>query len=79
MNELEARLVRCFATVFPETSPDTLKNATMDTLEAWDSLKAVILINVVEEEFGIQIDPAEFTELTSFSSFADYLRSSIVS
>jgi acyl carrier protein len=79
MSDLETRLVRCFTAIFPEESPDQLKNATMENTEKWDSVAGVTLINVVEEEFGLQIDVEDFTRLVSFSRFADYLRRSSIS
>ena len=79
MTDLEPRLVRCFETVFPGLSSDELKNARMDELESWDSVAAVTLINVVEEEFRIQIDPEQYTKFISFSSFMNHLRDSSAS
>jgi hypothetical protein len=38
MDDIDTRLVRCFATVFPEESPDALQLATMESIEAWDCI-----------------------------------------
>ena len=79
MNNLEGRLVQCFETVFPGITSEALRNATMDTIEPWDSIAEVTLINIVEEEFRLQIDPELFPTLISFSSFKEYLHATGVS
>lgn len=42
--------------------PDT----SMDTLEAWDSIKHMNLILAVEEEFGVSVPDEEAADLTSY-------------
>ena len=42
--------------------PDT----SMDTLEAWDSIKHMDLILAVEEEFGVSVPDEEAADLTSY-------------
>lgn len=46
----------------------------MISVAGWDSIATVTLINVVEEEFGIQIDADSIDDFASFSRFARYLR-----
>jgi acyl carrier protein len=75
VNNLEARLARCFSIVFPDLDATAIACATMDGVETWDSMATVTLINVVEEEFGIQIAPESIEELTSFHECLNYLRS----
>ena len=71
MKEIRPRLVRCFSSVFPELSVSEIEQADADKVEGWDSIAAVTLANVVEEEFGILFDPEELPDLASFQSFAD--------
>jgi acyl carrier protein len=74
MPELDHRLTRCFASVFPALAPDQIHAASVETESAWDSLAAVTLIAVLEEEFNIQIDLMEMPELTSYQAVRDYLQ-----
>lgn len=73
MSELENRLVRCFASVFPGLGEEEILTATADSSGVWDSLSTVTLAAVIEEEFGVQIDPDVLPDLTSFDAFRAYL------
>jgi acyl carrier protein len=73
MDSLEARLARCFSAVFPNLSPDQIRSASPETVDGWDSLKAVTLIEVVQEQFGVTIDPLAWPDLEDFDAFANYL------
>jgi acyl carrier protein len=73
MSEQEDRLVRCFASVFPSLSPEQIYTASTESVEAWDSLAAVTLIAVIQEEFGVDFDLPDLSELTSFEAFRTYL------
>lgn len=75
MSDRENRLIRCFAAVFPEMSPDEISYITSDTAGHWDSLSMVTLISVVEEEFNIEIRPDAAPELNSFEAFRNYIES----
>jgi acyl carrier protein len=77
MSELDDRLTRCFASVFPALAPNQITNASVETVPAWDSLAAVTLIAVLEQEFDIQIDLMEMPELTSYNAVRDYLQRQI--
>ena len=73
MNDIEPRLVRCFSAVFPGISGAQIKNASVETVEAWDSVAMATLVTAVEEEFGIEFDMDSLSSLTSFESILDYL------
>jgi acyl carrier protein len=77
MPELDDRLTRCFASVFPALAANQITNASVETVPAWDSLAAVTLIAVLEQEFDIQIDLMEMPELTSYNAVRDYLQRQI--
>jgi acyl carrier protein len=77
MPELNDRLTRCFASVFPALPPNQITNASVETVPAWDSLAAVTLIAILEQEFDIQIDLMELPELTSYQAVRDYLQRQI--
>jgi acyl carrier protein len=73
MSGIDDRLKRCFASVFPEVPAEELANASTETVPAWDSLAAVTLVAVLEEEFNIQIDLLALPELTSYPAVRSYL------
>jgi acyl carrier protein len=73
MDDVEARLIRCFSAVFPQLSNQEIGLASMETLEAWDSIAAITLVIVVEEEFKIQFEPSVLGHFVSFRSILDYL------
>jgi acyl carrier protein len=77
MPELDDRLTRCFASVFPALGRDQVREASVETVSAWDSLAAVTLIAVLEQEFDTQIDLMEMPELTSYQAVRDYLQRQI--
>ncbi len=75
MSELESRLIRCFSSVFPAlTLLEETRAASAQSLAAWDSLAAVTLVAVVQQEFSVQIDLLDLPELDSFAAFQTYLR-----
>ena len=73
MLEVDGRLTRCFASVFPALSPDEIYSASVQSVPTWDSLAAVTLVAVLEQEFDIQIDIMELPELTSYDAVRAYL------
>ncbi|MBI3680695.1 MAG: acyl carrier protein [Acidobacteria bacterium] len=73
MNDLQPRLVRCFQTVFPGLSESQARQATQAALENWDSVAAITLVTVIEEEFSTSVDLEELPELNSFEAIAAYL------
>jgi len=77
MAELDDRLVRCFASVFPALPPDQIRTASVESLPEWDSLATVTLIAVLEQEFDIQIDLLGSPELTSFEAVQNYVRARV--
>ena len=74
MDEITTRLITCFQTVFPSLPASDAPNASQASVEAWDSVAAITLVNVIEDEFGIQMDFDQLAELDSFHRINDYLR-----
>ncbi len=68
------RLMRCFRAVFPTESEQTLAAASPDTVQYWDSHNHFMLIELVEEEFGVRIPDRIGGELLSFTDFKDFLK-----
>jgi acyl carrier protein len=75
MGELQDCLLRCFSSVFPNLPPDQLRLASAQTVPEWDSLAAVTLVAVLQEEFGVEIDFADLSKLDSFEAVQGYLDS----
>ena len=73
MSELENRLIRCFASVFPGLAPEEIRASSAESMGTWDSLSAVTLAAVVQEEFRVEIDQEVFSHLGSFEAFRSYV------
>ena len=73
MNDVDARLLRCFRVVFPDLTEADLRAASQDSIEAWDSVATITLANVIEDEFHRPVDFERLDELTSFDRFREYL------
>lgn len=74
MTKVGDRLLRCFASVFPHLSADEIRASRVETLAGWDSLTAVTLVAVLEEEFKMDIDPLDLPELITFTAIQEYLQ-----
>jgi acyl carrier protein len=74
MDETETRLRNCFATVFPELSMEEIRQATTGSVAKWDSVTNIMLLSIIDEEFGIAVDVDDYEELTSFGLLLDYIR-----
>jgi acyl carrier protein len=73
MPDAETRLVGCFLTVFPQLSEADIRIASQEKLEQWDSVAAITLVNVIEEEFSTQIDYDQLPNLDTFAKILEYL------
>jgi acyl carrier protein len=73
MDSTESRLVKVFETVFPDVPRERIQSASQENVGAWDSVAAITLMNVIEEEFEIQLDFDKAAELTSFGEILSYL------
>ena len=74
MDEMEDRLVRCFSSVFPDLTKEQILSASVESLSTWDSLAAATLVAVLHQEFGLQINLADLSELVSFERVQNYVR-----
>ncbi len=75
MSDVHARLVKCFAAVFPRLTPEEIERANINSVSAWDSLATLTLTSLIEEEFGVSIDPRDREELVSFQLIVAHLGS----
>jgi acyl carrier protein len=67
-------LTSCFQTVFPNLPAGQIATATQQSVAAWDSTAAIMLINVIEDEFGLQVDFDRLADLDSFERICAYLK-----
>ena len=65
-NNLENRIKNVMAAVFKLTVDTINDNASVDTIESWDSLKHMDLIIALEKEFDITIPDDEVVNMLSF-------------
>ncbi|HTV64764.1 MAG TPA: phosphopantetheine-binding protein [Bryocella sp.] len=68
------RLTKCFEVVFPDLPQDAIAGASTATVSAWDSVAAITLMNVVEDEFGLELDLDDLANLDSFEKLHSYLQ-----
>src|SRR5262244_3798266 len=76
MPELNSRLEQCFKAVFPALNKEEINNASLKSVVDWDSISAINLVTVIEEEFEIQVAPDDVPILSSFKAILDYLKNS---
>jgi acyl carrier protein len=74
MDQTEARLQKCFSTVFPELTAAEIPHATAATVARWDSLSGITLIALINEEFAIDLDMEDFESLTSYKGLLEQIR-----
>jgi acyl carrier protein len=79
MDEIQTRLVRCFENVFPALPPEEIPRSSTKTNSSWDSVAAITLVNVIEDEFGFQMDFDRLPELDSFDRILSYVKTELQS
>lgn len=72
------RLVSCFSKVFGNLSPSEIPTLRKENIAAWDSIAHVTLLNLVREEFDVDIDFEEFDSATSFPAVLEMVRARTV-
>jgi len=77
MNDIQNRVSRCFANVFPDLPDSELPKVSMASLARWDSIAQVTLLAAVAEEFSIDFTAEDFEELTSFALITDYVTAKV--
>jgi acyl carrier protein len=77
MHDVQDRLIKCFATVFPELSPEEIVKTTADCAANQDSLSAVTLLAVVQEEFGLDLEVDDMENLVSFKAMLERVNEAI--
>jgi acyl carrier protein len=79
MDEIQDRLVKCFENVFPDLAANEIAHCSQESNKKWDSITAITLVNVIEDEFGFQMDFEILPELNSFERVLSYVRTQVQS
>lgn len=74
MDDTTTKLKECFQIIFPDLNEKDIPTATQDNVAAWDSVAAITLVSVIEEQFGIEMDLDDLAELDSFEKVCAYLQ-----
>ena len=72
-NEVQSQLNECFSVAFPELSAAEIPQATMESVEMWDSLATLTLVSVIEETFQIRIPLDELPNLISYAAVSNFV------
>ena len=71
---LQSRLENLFQIIFPEKSLDFAKSIDSTTIQNWDSIKYVMIVLAVEEEFDIKLTNDEILVFSSFDKILQILK-----
>ena len=74
MDDTGRRLAGCFQVVFPNLLEAEIPSASQQTVAAWDSVAAIIMMNVIEDEFALQMDLDDLADLDSFAKIHTHLQ-----
>lgn len=65
-----------FANLFEETDPSTITADTVYTqLEEWDSVMVLLLVSMVDEEYGVIVDVEKMSETETVNDLFEYVKS----
>ncbi len=73
MSAIATRLTACFQTVFPTLPEAQIASASQASVAAWDSTASILLVNVIEDEFGFEMDFDRLADLDTFERVHDYV------
>lgn len=74
MDEIQKRLIKCFQIVFPDLPDAEIPAASQSSVPEWDSVAAITLLNVIEDEFQITMDLEMAADLDSFRRIEEFLQ-----
>jgi acyl carrier protein len=73
MDDTRQKLISCFQVVFPDMPADEIPGASTATVANWDSVAAITMMNVLEDEFRLEMDLDDLADLDSFEKIHVYL------
>jgi hypothetical protein len=68
LNDLDVRLIRCFAAAFPDLRDSQIPSATVDNTASWDSMGALTLAALIDEEFSVTFGEDVIGGLRSYAA-----------
>jgi acyl carrier protein len=74
MDDTRQRLTGCFQVVFPDLPEAVIPAASQETVPAWDSVAAITMVSVIEDEFGVELDLDDLPDLDSFEKIHAYVQ-----
>jgi acyl carrier protein len=77
MDDTKKRLIGCFELVFPDLPESEIPSASQASVAAWDSVAAITMVNVLEDEFHLEIDFDILADLDSFERILAYLETEV--
>ena len=57
-----------------EIPVEEVETATMESVDKWDSIGQMSLVAMIEDEFGIELEPDEVMQFTSFAAGVEILK-----
>ena len=57
-----------------EIPVEEVEAATMESVDKWDSIGQMSLVAIIEDAFGIEFEPDEVMQFTSFAVCVDILK-----
>ena len=57
-----------------EISMEEVESATMESVDKWDSIGQMSLVAIIEDTFGIEFEPDEVMQFTSFEAGKEILK-----
>jgi len=67
-------LTVCFTQVFPNLPLERIGEVSAVSYADWDSVTQLLLVGLIEEEFGIRLAIEEIASLTSFELLLDHVQ-----
>lgn len=65
-----------FANLFEETDPSTITADTVySEIEEWDSVMVLLLVSMIDEEYGVIVDVTEMSEAETVNDLFEYVKS----
>jgi acyl carrier protein len=71
--DLDSRLFRCFSSTFPSLTDKDIRELDVTYVMDMDSLAAVTLVTLIDDEFGVMVDAETLTKLGNFRAIQEYL------
>ena len=74
MPELDSRLSALFLATFPKLTEGNVREASRNSVAEWDSVAAVTLMTLIEEEFGEQFDLEDAADWSSYAQIREAVK-----